>query len=84
MYKSPISLQKGQTVGLIAPAGKVHMSDIEKAISIIESWGVQVKKGKYIYEEYFQFAGTDQQRLEDFQRMLDDPDIHAIICARGG
>jgi muramoyltetrapeptide carboxypeptidase len=84
MYKSPISLQKGQTVGLIAPAGKVPMSDIEKAISVIESWGVQVKKGKYIYEEYFQFAGTDQQRLEDFQHMLDDPDIHAIICARGG
>jgi muramoyltetrapeptide carboxypeptidase len=84
MYKSPFSLQKGQTVGLISPAGKVPTSDIEKAIVNIESWGVRVKKGKYLFEEYFQFAGTDEHRLKDFQQMLDDSDIHAILCARGG
>lgn len=84
MYKSPVFLQKGQTVGLIAPAGKVPKSEIEKAIAIIESWGVNLKVGKYVYEQYFQFAGVDEHRLEDFQQMLDDPGIAAILCARGG
>ncbi|MDO1449962.1 LD-carboxypeptidase [Rhodocytophaga aerolata] len=84
MYKSPVFLQKGQTVGLIAPAGKVPVNDIEKAIAVIESWEVKVKKGKYLYEQNFQFAGTDEQRLADFQQMLDDPGIAAILCARGG
>jgi muramoyltetrapeptide carboxypeptidase len=84
MYKSPVALQKGQTIGLIAPAGKVPASSIEQAIAVIESWGVEVKKGKYLYEQYFQFAGTDEQRLQDFQQMLDDPGIAAVLCARGG
>jgi muramoyltetrapeptide carboxypeptidase len=84
MYKSPVFLQKGQTIGLVAPAGKVPADDIERAIAVIESWGVNVKKGKYLYEQHFQFAGTDEQRLADFQHMLDDPGIAAILCARGG
>ena len=35
-------------------------------------------------QRYHQFAGTDQQRLSDFQEALDDPQVQAIFCARGG
>lgn len=41
-------------------------------------------EGKTIGQEEHQYAGTDQVRLEDFQAALDNPDIKAIICARGG
>src|SRR6201999_706020 len=30
------------------------------------------------------FSGTDDQRLADLQQMLDDPEINAILCGRGG
>ena len=29
-------------------------------------------------------AGSDLERLTDFQQMIDNPDIKAIVCARGG
>ncbi len=37
-----------------------------------------------MFSEYHQFAGTDVERLEDLQQMLDDTEIKAIVCARGG
>ena len=40
--------------------------------------------GENLFKEHDQFAGTDDQRLEDFQRMINDPKIKAVICARGG
>ena len=30
------------------------------------------------------FGGTDVERAQDFQQMMDDPDIKAILCATGG
>jgi len=30
------------------------------------------------------FSGTDEERLNELQAMLDDDDISAILCARGG
>ncbi len=84
MFKSPISLQKGQCVGIVAPAGKVSQQDIQVALQILEAWGVQTKLGKYIFEQHYQFAGTDKERIADFQQMLDDPEISVILCARGG
>lgn len=83
MFKSPNFIQKGDTVGIVAPAGKLS-TGFERAIQLIESWGLQVVMGKHIYAQNFQFAGTDAQRITDFQAMLDDGAIKAIICARGG
>ena len=40
--------------------------------------------GEHIYDEDNQYAGSDANRLADMQKMLDDPGIKAILCARGG
>ena len=40
--------------------------------------------GKHVFARHFQFAETDEQRLEDLQNALDDPECSAIICSRGG
>lgn len=81
----PPYLKKGDTIAIVAPAGVLKNKEpIEKAISTIESWGLYVVLGKHVFTDNFHFAGTDAQRVEDFQKALDDPTIKAVIAARGG
>lgn len=81
---SPKSLQKGDKVGIVAPARKIYMSEIEAAIKVFERWGLQVELGKNLFKQHRQFAGSDEERAEDLQYMMDNPEIKAIFCARGG
>jgi len=81
----PPFLQKGDTVLILATAGIVSDSTIiDCGIELLKSWGLQVKLGKNLYESNAHFAGTDMQRLEDFQNAIDDDNIKAVWCARGG
>jgi muramoyltetrapeptide carboxypeptidase len=80
----PQYLKQGDIVGLIAPARKVTLEDVEPAIRKIQSWGLEVKAGDFLFYEHNQYAGIDSQRSSDLQSMLDDEQIRAILCARGG
>lgn len=51
---------------------------------MLEGWGLKVKIGNTIGLDYFQLAGTDDQRAADFQEQMDNPNIKAIWCVRGG
>lgn len=51
---------------------------------LMESWGYKIRIGNSIGKKDFNFGGTDEERLNDLQEMLDDPKINAIMCARGG
>jgi muramoyltetrapeptide carboxypeptidase len=53
-------------------------------IGTLERWGYRVRTGRTLGHAFHYFAGTDEERLEDLQRMLDDPDVKAILCGRGG
>lgn len=81
---TPNNLKKGDKIGIIAPARKIQMSEIAAAIKVFECWGLEVVLGKNIFAQYRQFAGTDEQRAEDLQYMMDNSEIKAIVCARGG
>ena len=83
MIKPPY-LKPGDTVGLVTPSSPIDRDEISNALTIFESWGLQVEEGSHLLMRNNQFAGTDTERLDDFQKMLDNPDIRAIICARGG
>lgn len=80
----PSFLQTNDTVGIIAPASAIHYDAIKKAIEILSSWGLKILLSENIKESHFQFAGDDEKRLHSFQKMLDDPEIKCILCARGG
>jgi muramoyltetrapeptide carboxypeptidase len=82
----PPYLKAGDTVAIVAPSGilKSREGEINKAKSLLESWGLKVQVGDHIFEQNHHFAGTDQQRASDLQRVMDDPNISAIWCARGG
>ncbi len=86
MIKTPPYLKKGDTIGIVCPAGYMAMEKVAECIRVLqEEWGYQVKVGKTVggnSSNYF--SGTDEERLEDFQAMLDDDEVHAVLCARGG
>lgn len=82
--KIPEKLQKGDTVAIVATARKVKSEELDFAVEKLGSAGLKVVLGKSIGVENHQFAGSDQIRAEDFQSFLDDPEIKAIWCARGG
>lgn len=83
MIKPPF-LKKGDKIGIVAPAGKIDPEIVRKAKDILTSWGLEVVLGKHVLSSHFYFAAKDEDRREDFQHMLDDPEIKAILCARGG
>lgn len=81
---SPPILKAGDTVGIVAPARKVVIAEIQPAIKMFEDWGLKVKLGTFLFGDHHQFSGTDRERALDFQEMIDSNDIKAIVCARGG
>ena len=80
----PSFLQKNDTVAIVSTARKISLAEIQPAIDLLKNWGLNVEIGKTIGFEEHQFAGTDVQRTADFQKMLNNPKIKAIWCARGG
>lgn len=83
MIKQPAYLKKGDKIGISSPAKKLN-ADLNKAIAVLEGWGLQVVLGENVYAAHDQFAGTDEQRRKDLQTFLDDPEIKAIFASRGG
>jgi muramoyltetrapeptide carboxypeptidase len=86
MIKTPPYLNKGDTIGLVCPAGYMSMERVKECIRVLEDeWGYRVKLGKTVgSESTTYFSGTDKERLQDFQQMLDDDEVKAVLCARGG
>ena len=80
----PTYLQKGDTVAIIATARKISQEEIQPAVAFLESYDLSVLLGKNIFAADNQYAGTTAQRTEDLQWALNDPNIKAIIIARGG
>jgi len=83
MIKQPPYLKKGDKIAIVCPAKKLPKK-IDYAISLLESWGLEVIIGDSVYASHHQFAGTDELRTKDIQRFLDDNGVRAIICGRGG
>ncbi|MGK7394773.1 MAG: S66 peptidase family protein [Candidatus Cyclobacteriaceae bacterium M3_2C_046] len=80
----PPKLTTGDKVGLIAPAKRVTNQEVEPGIKEMESWGLKVVQGHNLLADHHFLAGNDEQRKNDFQKMIDDPEIRAIFCIRGG
>lgn len=81
---TPPYLQKGDTIAIVATARKNIEDNLQPAISWLKNWGLEVVIGNTIGLDKNQLAGTDEQRAADFQTQLDNPNIKAIWCVRGG
>ena len=82
--KIPPSLQKGDTIAIVCTARKNIDDNLKPAIDLLHSWGLEVLIGQTIGLDDNQLAGTDAERAADFQQQLDNPNIKAIWCVRGG
>jgi muramoyltetrapeptide carboxypeptidase len=80
----PSHLQQGDTIGIVCPSGYIPLEKVQVCIQTLEKWGYKVKLGTTVGAKKDSFSGTDQQRAEDLQTMLDDASVKAILCARGG
>lgn len=85
MASIPPYLKKGDTIGIVCPAGYMPLEKAQTCIDTLQDWGYQVKVGATVggsSNNYF--SSTDAERLADLQQQLDDKHIKAILCARGG
>lgn len=81
----PSNLKKGDTIAITCPGGYMQKDRVQHCIDTLQKWGYDVMLGKTIgshSENYF--SGTDEERADELQAMLDDPRIKAIIFGRGG
>jgi len=81
---APPALRPGDQVAIVGTARKVSAQEVAAAVDILTGWGLRVVLGESITAAHHQFAGSDELRARDFQRQLDDVNIRAILCARGG
>lgn len=81
----PPYLKKGDTIGLTCAAGYMKKEKAEVCIGTLQSWGYGVMVGKTLGSASTNyFSGTDEERGDELQAMLDDKNINAILFARGG
>jgi len=83
-HKTPPYLRAGDTIGIISPSGYFSLAEIMPAVQLIQSWGFNVTIGNNTGKKDFIYGGTDEERTADLQQMLDNPEVKAIMCARGG
>ena len=79
----PPFLKPGDRVGIAAPARWVDRGDLSLFCKMMEKHGWEVQIAD-VYERFGQFAGNDSARLQNLQELLDNPEIRAVFCARGG
>jgi len=80
----PPYLQKGDTIGIVCPSGYMPEEKAATCIQVLQQWGYQVKTGSTLGHQFHYFSGTDEERLANLQQMLDDRQVKAVLCARGG
>jgi len=85
MVIQPLPLQPGDIIGIMCPAGFMTLERTEACVQTLRDWGYEVVLGETLYSKSDNyFSGSDAERADDLQRMLDDNSIRAILFGRGG
>ena len=80
----PPYLQPGDTIGMVCPSGFMPKEKMQTCIDTLINWGYRILPGKTLGSQYNYFSGTDKERTDDLQSMMDNKKVKAIFCARGG
>jgi len=84
MVRKPPPLRAGDVVGVIAPAGAVDTAALEGGVAALQAAGLRVRVAPHALRRTGYLAGSDVERAADLTAMLADPEVHAVIAARGG
>lgn len=82
--KIPPYLKRGDTIALAAPARFITKEELDFAITFLESQGFRIILAENLFLQQNQFAGNDTVRTVAFQKLIDNPEVKAILCVRGG
>lgn len=80
----PPRLRKGNTIGLVAPAGRISETLFERSKENLENLGFRIKYTERLFARHRSFAGDDKTRAQDLEEMFTDPEVRGIMCVRGG
>lgn len=81
----PSALKLGDTIAITSPAGAVWDDmQIEKFVSILQSFGFKTKLGQTLKEKYGYFAGTDEFRAKELNDFFLDKEVDGIFSMKGG
>jgi muramoyltetrapeptide carboxypeptidase len=82
--KYPPYLKEGDKVAIVSPAGKIDRTIVERGAEILIDQGYIVEIGKHAFDHDGVFAGSDEARVADMQKAIEDKTVKAIFCSRGG
>ncbi|MDR0295565.1 MAG: LD-carboxypeptidase [Prevotellaceae bacterium] len=77
-------LKHGYKIAVVAPAGRLAEGVLDPLLYALKRWSLHPVVGKHVYAQDYTFAGADDLRREDFQQAINNSEIKAIFCARGG
>jgi len=80
----PRALRPGDLVGVAAPAGPVDEARLPRGVAELERLGFAVRVAEGVLDRRGFTAGTVESRLRQLHDLWADPDVAAIVCARGG
>jgi muramoyltetrapeptide carboxypeptidase len=80
----PPYLSTGSRIGIVAASGAITETELAPCLRKLTEWGYEFRISDTVGKQWNGFAGTDAERLQALQSMLDDPELDAILCARGG
>lgn len=80
----PAALKPGDKIAIISPASTPGKDNPDKAAATLRAWGFEPVIGPHALSRYHMYAGTIDERCGDLRWALNDPDIKAIVCTRGG
>ena len=78
------ALRPGDTIGIAAPAGPVDEDALEAGEQLIRGLGFEPRRGEGVTARQGYLAGDDGRRAAELTALAADPDVHGILCARGG
>ncbi len=83
----PRRLQKGDTVAIVSPSEPITKDlrdQFNLSIKALEDFGLKVKLGDHVFDQYYYNAGTRENRIRDFNNMWRDSEVRMILMSQGG
>lgn len=83
----PPRLRPGDRVAVVSPSGPVPKDRLDAGCAVLRDWGLDVVLAPHVTDVHDRFgylAGNDADRAADLQQAWLDPDVHGVLCARGG
>lgn len=82
--KKPHALKLGDTIGIAASSSPFDIVEFKKGVTALENMGFRVIYRQDIFDKKHYLAGNDKRRMSELVEMLENPEVKALLFARGG